>query len=193
MDLFIRYKVAVQHSVGMLAEEFRRCPESYLYESDLQARLFGLLFADLADCPVVRSAEPYWRASCGRETLKINPVKSEYPDGTWFDIALLEPPAPSDPSRNVWNLSVRLALEVKFRQANGGGPGIEDDLGKMRRYAEAKGQAAFTGISLLFCHRPDDEQLGDWCERHRLVLDPTTFEPPETGIVAWAVTSKGGG
>ncbi len=185
----VRYRSAVQNAVADVAEEFSRSPASFLYESDLQSLVFAKLFAELDDCRVRQEAPAdYWRSAADVSRLAINPAKTEYPDSTRFDIALLDPVP--DPAANIWNQPVRLALELKFRQANGGGPTFEADRSKLREYrSRAAPRRKFTGISLVFCHRPEDEQLGPWRLRDDVLVDPGVFDVPDDGFVAWVVTS----
>jgi hypothetical protein len=187
MDQFSAYRVAVSRSVSSLAREFVESPESFLYESDLQGRLYSKLLDALAAMPVFREGESYWCEAIGRTPLRINPARSEYPDSTRFDIALLDTEAPGVPV-NVWNMPVRVAIELKFRQAIGGGPGIEDDEKKLRNYKEARRGAPFTGVCLLFSHRRDDAYAMELRRRY-VVESPTKFEIPADDVTAWVITA----
>lgn len=178
-----RYLGALQEALSEVSAKFRQEPASFLYESDLQGLLFTKLFDRLADVPLRwKPDSKRWSIIKGDQALLINPVKTEYPTGRRFDIALIEPELPVvDP---VWDLDVRAAVEIKFWQADGTGGGYDRDFQKLSAYAEEakKTGRRFTGVCAVFCHRSDESFLSEWFT-DRNPINPTNVAIPRHGVL----------
>jgi hypothetical protein len=84
-------------------------------------------------------------------TKAINPVKSEYPNGTRFDIAIISPR--SNQVKALWDQDVCVALELKLWQIDGTGGGPRGDIHKLARYRDQLAQPnSFSGHSIVFVH-----------------------------------------
>jgi hypothetical protein len=185
-----RYLGAISEAVGYVADEFRKEPASFLYEMDLQGLLFARLFDQLKDLAFPwLSGDKHWSRVAGGRKLVINPVKTEYPSGRRFDIALIEPgPKSEGPA---WDLHVRAAIEIKFWQADGSGGGYDRDCVKLKNYAEEaelKGRR-FTGVCAVFCHRGDEPFTSEWFS-DGVKLNPTDRSLESHGVAVWAFTPK---
>lgn len=138
---------AVRDVIKKVVEDFQESPFDYLYESDLQAVLFTRLFDRLREEKINISSSSRGKKD-PPEHLTINPVKSEYPSGTRFDVAIVD--ANSSKEHLVWNHDVLVAIEIKLCQKDGTGCSVRDDLTKLAKYAS--GKPGFLGLSLMFCH-----------------------------------------
>lgn len=189
---FAKYAEQIHLAMDTVAREFRRYPDSYLYEADVQCRLFGELFKGLVELRVCGPArmDGWSEVLTDGRAFEINPVKAEYPDGVWFDIAILD--GSLDEQENVWNQRVRVAIEIKLRQVNGGKQSYHEDKGKLGGHHERARQQGrdFTGISVVFCHQLDSRTQAEWND-NECKIDPERFEIPENGIACWAVTAAG--
>jgi hypothetical protein len=184
-----RYFDAVAASIREVVDAFRTAPASFLFEAELQGLLFARVFHELSDLAISWTPSDTCWANVGHgPTLRVNPVKAEYPADKRFDLALLAPEM--DPGRKAWNQNVRLAIEIKFRQADGTGRGFEDDEAKLREYAKVCGAEGrrFTGVCLVFCHLRGDRTLRRWQENGRIEVNPDMLSPPHDGFAAWAFT-----
>ncbi len=186
--IFLKYSQAVSSAVRTVATEFIKSPVSFLYESDVQGLLFARLHDQLDGAAIqwpLRAKD--WRTVDNGEPQHINPVKTEYPDGTKFDVALLDPGF--IPKQKVWTQHVRLGIEIKLRQADGAGRPYYHDRAKLKRYAQtaAKSGRKFAGVCLIFCHREDDKEFRHWREHDQIEVDPAKFTPRDGEVVVWAV------
>jgi hypothetical protein len=184
-----RYFEATVSGIRSVVDAFRTAPASFLFEAELQGLLFARLFQDLSELAIPWTpSHAHWATVANGRALHVNPAKAEYPAGTRFDVALLAPNM--EPGRKAWNHNVRLAIEIKFRQADGTGRGFADDEIKLREYAKLCHEAGrrFTGICLVFCHLCDDRSLLEWRDAGRIEVNPEVLSPPHDGFAAWAFT-----
>ncbi len=190
-ELAIRKRrlAAVAAAIRHVADTFRATPASFLYESDLQSLLYARLFEDLSREPILwRPNQNVWDDIAGDKPLVINPVRSEYPSGVLFDVAVLPPKL--DDEQNAWCQPVEIAIEIKFRQADGSGSPFKEDLDKLARYRASNAGRPFTGVFVVFCHRASDWMLAEWNAAPpaglpiRLNPDELVLAPGQ--IVAWS-------
>jgi hypothetical protein len=90
-------------------------------------------------------------------------LKSEYPTGVKFDLAIIDPDV-DIADKNIWEKQVQVAIEIKFSQydSTDNSGDARDDYQKLERYhiIQLKESKNFIGISLLFYHRKEDFQKG---------------------------------
>ncbi len=184
-----RYLAAISDVIKDVVGVFKREPASFLYESDLRGLMFARLFDNLSNSllPWV-PADRRWAKLANGQKLWINPVKTEYPTSTRFDIALMGPEILAE--WKIWEQHVRVAIEIKFWQADGTGGGFVRDVKKLDDYGKAAREDGrpFTGICIVFCHRRDDPYLPEWVADGKIVKNPAELTLPASGDVAWAFT-----
>lgn len=188
---FDTYSVAIQKTVAAVAEEFKRSPESFLYEKDLQSLLFAKLYDALAPSAIewpVRASD--WMVLSGETPRRIVPVKTEYPSGTLLDIALLDPGFSTDAPRKIWSQQVLVGIEIKLWQADNSGDLHHEDQEKLKRLVEAARleMREMAGACLVFCHRPEDERARN-AKNAGAQVDPKRFTLKRNDVVEWIVTS----
>lgn len=190
---FERYAHEVRLAVASVASTFAGIPASFLYESDLQALLFARLFDRLAlgNPPQWPLRERDWMVFEDEPPRIVVPVKTEYPSGTWLDIALLAPDFAKTEPRKIWSQPVSVGIEIKLWQADGSGGWQHEDRKKLERLAEEARREGrvFAGACLVFCHRPDDERIEIAAKPGALLVNPVRFELKPGEVVEWVVTS----
>ncbi len=188
-ELDARYLTTVSKAIKDVVGHFKREPASFLYEADLQGLLFARLFDGLSNSPLplVPTDKP-WAELANGQKLWVNPVKTEYPTGRRFDIALIVQEVRSE--WKIWDQHVRAAIEIKFWQVDGTGGGFIRDLEKLNDYGKTAHEDGrqFTGICVVFCHRRDDPDLTEWVSEGKIIKNPVGLTLPANGNVAWAFT-----
>lgn len=180
---------AVGEAIQMLAKDFQDAPFDYLYESDVRSRLYAGIFDRMRTEPLsiesrgVRKDDP-------TRSVTINPVKSEYPSGTRFDIAIIN--GPGDSNRRIWNHRVNIAIEIKLWQVDGTGGSVRYDLSKLAQYRfDRKDGRPFLGLSLLFCH--PGVQYDAYLHEYLPLLKPTNhFVEQEDGLALHVISATEG-
>lgn len=179
--------LAVNESLQEIAKNYIKSPFNYLYESDIRCILYADIFHRMRDSTVklesrtIGSQDPTGH-------LAINPVKSEYPSGTRFDIAIIE--GPGDKARRIWNHRVNIAIEVKLWQIDGTGGGVLADLSKLAEYRRGR-EGQFLGISLLFCQPTMDYRK--YLKDHLGLLKPTDrLELANDGLCLHVISADDG-
>jgi hypothetical protein len=185
------YLDAVALAVRNVAEIFRAQPESFLFECDVQALLFARLFDRLSGSPITWSPDKKGLPGLlNRTTLRLNPVKMEYPAGLLFDIAILG--LETYPDLKAWSQPVRVAVELKLWQADTKtGYHFDNDKKKLETYAEkARSEGRnFTGLCVAFCHHRSDWRVERWGASADGREDEATMELPLHGVRSLVVSA----
>lgn len=140
------------------ASEFLSNRFDYLYESEIQARLYGLLRSRIDTRIRYQTSDDFRDKFVNVESLLTTPVRLEYPYRIRFDIALLDENSMSI-DEFIWSQDVTLAAEIKFLA----GPykhqdskkvvvGFQKDIAKLRKRYHAAQTPRITklGVALLF-------------------------------------------
>jgi len=186
------YLHAISDSMSVVAAKFRNQPLSFLYESDLQGLLFAELFARLSNLTfswMSPNTNTRWSRILEGKTFIINPVKTEYPSGRRFDIAVIQPGPVLDALP--WDQHVRAAIELKYWQADGTGGGFEPDLKKLEDYANEalKDERRFTGVCAVFCYKADERFISEYFPIG-VALNPKELSLKEHGVELWVFTPE---
>jgi hypothetical protein len=182
---------AVSLAVREVAAIFRTQPESFLFERDVQGLLFARLFDRLASSPVTWSPEKKGLPGLlNRAALRLNPVKTEYPGGLLFDVAVLG--LETYPDLKAWFQPVRIAVELKLWQADTQtGYHFDNDKKKLETYA-AKARAEgrrFTGLATAFCHHRSDWRVEQWGASADLRDAEKSLELPLHGVRSLVISA----
>lgn len=178
---------AVNESLQKITKDFVRSPFDYLYERDIQCVLFADIFNRMRGSPItvasrtINNLDPTGR-------LTINPVKSEYPSGTRFDIAIIDAHN-NNTTRRIWNHEVNVAIEIKLWQVDGTGGSIRSDLSKLAEYRSGR-EGQFLGISLLFC-QPGVNHSQYLNEYNDLLKDTNGLESINDGLCLYVIQANG--
>jgi hypothetical protein len=142
--------VRLRRAIDRTAAQFFEHPFDYLYEADLRSTLHHFARQEFEDDRVPLRAHDPKRWACASTT--VGRVKSEYPSGLRFDLAVL--PDVLDPTKNMWCQPVRAAVEIKLWQPDGTGNDFEGDVLKLESYLATCRDARrhFCGLILLFVH-----------------------------------------
>ncbi len=150
--------------------QFENNPFDFLYEADIQGILFCKLWEKFQS-NLIRINGGYHKNEGhygdGRNYIETNPVKTEYPSGIKFDIAVINKDCrieydkviKKDPyilNDTFWNQPLKLAVEIKYSQLCEGinESGFKSDLEKLYNYYDFirknRPGEEFYGIALLF-------------------------------------------
>jgi hypothetical protein len=181
----------VSLAVREVAAIFRTQPESFLFERDVQGLLFARLFDRLAGSPVTWSPEKKGLPGLlNRAALRLNPVKTEYPGGLLFDVAVLG--LETYPNLKAWFQPVRIAVELKLWQADlRTGYHFDRDKKKLETYAEkamSEGRR-FTGLCIAFCHHRADWRVEKWGASADGRDDEALLELPFQGVRSLVISA----
>lgn len=154
-------KIVIESCLQLFFHRFQTNPFNYLYESDLQAHLNTMLDTSIGRSTRIVGIGKYYDTKAFIET---SIVKTEYPSGNRFDIAVIDPDGQPDyPEVNTkklkhekfWVLPIRTAIEIKYCQL---GDRLSDrlnqlyaDVNKINNYRIKNNRVNKTnGICLLF-------------------------------------------
>ncbi len=140
-------------AINQVATLFKKHPLDFLYESDIQVALYSALYENFEYLRFNPNAQRLkdFKLPIGQSDGRINPVKTEYPSGKRFDIAILDP-NDSDINKKIWAQPCKVGIEIKFWQVDGTGGQVKGDVQKLLDYQQMreKQNRPFLGISLLF-------------------------------------------
>ena len=177
---------------------FQNNPFDFLYETDIQASIYSKLFYEFS---LLRQSKPMtgekWIEEHYRDGsfVTTNIVKTEYPSGIRFDIAVLDPGlqyvkcTPQMSNDMFWSQPVLIAIELKYcmlgDNANSKKNSCLSDLEKLKRYqADHPQPDRFCGLAVLFIMSYNEN-----CRRH---FDESKIKSMELsfGTQLWVVGPK---
>lgn len=142
----------VNEGINRVVMHFGTHPFDFLYESDIQGALYSALHDQFEDLRFVPDKKLFRsRLHIDRLEGGVNPVKTEYPGGIRFDVAIIDTSCPAS-DEGIWALPCRVGFEIKYWQVDGTGGQVTGDIRKLMHYQEQreKQNLPFLGISLLF-------------------------------------------
>lgn len=171
MSYYSEIRNKVEDVLNEFCLTFASNPLNFLYESDIQGMLFCKLYDKFADESFYVRIEPNkFQNFKDIDERFINPIKSEYPTGTRFDIAVIDK---TKHHQNFWKIPLIIAIEIKFCQF---GMSFPDSFGNKRFFYSQKERSLnydlhkisdyksklstelsseFCGIGLLFVQQTD--------------------------------------
>jgi len=177
----------------------------FLYEADIQALLYSILFHKFsAERLSIRGGHHPRDVYGGHDSIQTIPVKCEYPTPRGheskrgsFDIAVIDPDhlthydadrAKANGWKNdtFWNQYVRVGIEIKYYQIGDSlrRLGFDADIEKLRSYSEYSQGRPFLGIAILFI-QSDALSYGDLIAANPVLVNQS--DPP-TGVFQYVVT-----
>lgn len=197
-------QVVLHEALSKLVKDFQDYPFDYLYEADLQARLYGHLFEELSCARIPMKARAHLGQYGTDNAPTTLPLKCEYPSPSKrtgiqarFDIALLDSTqvqqfdaTKSEGQLNndwFWSYPVRAAVELKYLQLGdtlyNKRNGAMKDVVKLQEYRGKQKPGPFLGIAVLFV-QPANVKMKD-VFGGRAILET---EVPSEGIFGYIVT-----
>lgn len=188
----------LEQSILRLIELYQRNPFNFLYEIDLQARLFALLCDGFGDDVVTMRGGFHDEADYpGGSIVRTIPVKCEYPSKELFDIALIDSAHIQDfdagacqrdgwANDRFWDQPVSAAVELKYLQLGdrleSRVHGVDADVDKLRRYLNKDPGRPFLGVALIFIQSANPGAAVPFKAKSEASAMPTS------GIVKFVVT-----
>lgn len=153
--------------LGEFSAEFILRPFDYLYESEIQAELYGRLRKKIDTRIQYKTSDDFRKKFVDVESIPTTPVRLEYPSGHRFDVALLDETSMSN-EEWIWSQDVKLAAEIKLAA----GPfnckvtrekmvdGFRKDIEKLHKHYHDESSPKITrvGVAVLFMQ----DELLDW-------------------------------
>lgn len=179
--------------------EYQQSPFNFLYERDLQALVFAILYQGFSASRIRINGGYHPGHYGGNDYIETVPVKSEYPNDWAFDIAIIDGESVEnfDPVKArergwlndpFWNQPVRAAIEIKYcqlgesvrRKVASVGVGVA----KLLEYRDKFPGRPFLGIALAFV-QSDALNAKAFCVGQPL---PQQGNPPATGVFRHVVS-----
>ena len=187
-----------ENVIKSFVKTFKKNPWDFLYESDIQGLLFSKIYSSLEEHTI--KIPPEFPEVGG---VHFNPVKTEYPYHSRFDIAILDSQLeklkahyaklyPISPERYVaWGMPLQMGIEIKycvpdysvFQKYRD----MLSNVYKLEKYRrDSELSEKFIGLAMLFIlSESDAAELGH--KETGLKPGPEELRP---GIHAWIVTPR---
>lgn len=163
----------IKSSIIKIVQDFQASRYNFLYEIDLQARLFDELYnsydklGSIIQFNIERGKPKDNFGFNEDKKINFNPVKCEYPYNLRFDIAIIDGKLANkivlDRVNILWELPLKCAIEIKYCLM-GYSPSkqfrkFKGDILKLQRYKKNHKLKDFLGIALFFIQDSDEDTV----------------------------------
>ncbi len=171
------YYNIVREELQEFVFKYQNNPFDFLTEYDIQSYLYTKIFDHFSDEEILVKIETNgenepirrWRQNKS-SIISINPVKTEYPAGYRFDIAVIDEQTIETKPSAYWHQKLKIAIEIKFHRCSfhripAEIRKFESDILKLRGYVDSEQPTNFRGLSILFIQNDNDEREKEFTNR----------------------------
>ncbi len=169
-----KYYEIVEEELRRFIKKYQKNPFDFLTEYDLQSYLYTKIFDsfDNNNIKVVIETngknEPIkrWKKD-ENPKININPVKTEYPAGYLFDIAVIDNNTLKPGAYAYWHQKLKVAIEIKYHRCSfyripDEIRKFKSDINKLKKYQSEEQPENFRGLSILFIQNDNEDRENEF-------------------------------
>jgi len=165
-----KYYDIAEEELKRFIKKYQKNPFDFLTEYDLQSYLYTKIFdhfeQEQIEIEIITTGinEPIKNfKKDGDLKIKVNPVKTEYPAGYRFDIAIIDKDNLEPKSYAYWHQKLKVAIEIKYHRCSFSRIPAEVkkfklDIVKLKEYQRQEDPSNFKGLSILFIQNDNEDR-----------------------------------
>ena len=169
-----KYYEIIEEELRRFIKKYQKNPFDFLTEYDLQSYLYTKIFDsfDNNNIKVVIETngknEPIkrWKKD-ENPKININHVKTEYPAGYLFDIAVIDDERLEPKASAYWHQKLKVAIEIKYHRCSfyripDEIRKFKSDINKLKKYQSEEQPENFRGLSILFIQNDNEDRENEF-------------------------------